>query len=389
MVTTVSRPFYMPPVVHFGENAAQEAGREARRFGTGKALVVTDKVLMEIGVVQPVLDSLTKEGVETVVYDGVDSEPTLAHVEEGLEIYGREKCDVIVAAGGGSSIDTSKAVRAMTANPGRIQDYMGIGKITEAGPPMIAVPTTAGTGSEASMFTIISDTENDVKMLIGAPAVVPSAALIDPLMTIKMPRSLTAATGLDALTHAIEAYVSVKAQPMSDMMALSAIRLLGEYLPQAWANPDNPEARSKTLLGSFQAGIAFSNASVALVHGMSRPIGALFHVAHGVSNAALLGVVMDFSLMGAPRRYAEVAEALGEPVSGLSPLEAAQRGADKVKRMIKLLEIPTLTEMGVSEEKLDSVVAKMADDAIASGSPANNPRKATKQEIVDLYYQAL
>ena len=384
-----TRPFYMPPIVHFGENAAQEAGREAKRFGAEKALVVTDKVLMEIGVVQPVLDSLTKEGVEVVVYDGVDSEPTLAHVEEGLGIYRQEKCDVIIAAGGGSSIDTSKAVRVLTANPGRIQDYMGIGKITEAGPPMIAIPTTAGTGSEASMFTIISDTENDVKMLIGAPAVVPSAALIDPLMTMKMPRSLTAATGLDALTHAIEAYVSVKAQPMSDMMALSAIRLLGEYLPQAWANPDNLEARSKTLLGSFQAGIAFSNASVALVHGMSRPIGALFHVAHGVSNAALLGVVMDFSLMGAPRRYADVAEALGEPVSGLSPLEAAQRGADKVKRMIKLLEIPTLTEMGVSEEKLDSVVSKMADDAIASGSPGNNPRKATKQEIIDLYYEAL
>jgi len=384
-----SKPFYMPPIVHFGENAAGQVGVEARRFRSKKALIVTDKILREIGIVQPILDSLATEGIETVIYDGVDSEPTLAHVETGLEIYRQEKCDVIIAVGGGSPIDTSKAVRVMTASPGRIQDYMGIGKITEAGPPMIAIPTTAGTGSEATMFTIIADTENDVKMLIGSPVVIPTVALVDPLMTLKMPRSLTAATGLDALTHAIEAYVSVKAQPMSDMMALSAIRLLGEYLPQAWANPDNLEARSKTLLGSFQAGIAFSNASVALVHGMSRPIGALFHIAHGVSNAALLGVVMDFSLMGAPRRYAEVARALGEPVDGMSPLDAAKLGAEKVKKMIELLEIPSLAEMGISEEKLDSVVSKMADDAIASGSPGNNPRKATKQEIVDLYYEAL
>ena len=384
-----SRPFRMPATVYFGENAAREAGREAKKLGAKKALLITDKILMEIGVVQSVLDSLDSEGVKVVPFDEVVSEPTLAYVEKGLEIYRQEECDILIAVGGGSPIDTAKAVSVMIANPGRIQDYMGIGKITKTGPPLIAVPTTAGTGSEATMFTIIADTENDVKMLIGSPPVIPTAALVDPLMTLKMPRALTAATGLDALTHAIEAYVSVKAQPMSDVMALSAIQLLGEYLPQAWADPDNLEARSKTLLGAFQAGIAFSNASVALVHGMSRPIGAVFHVAHGVSNAALLGVVMDFSLMGAPRRYADVAEALGEQVSGLNSLDAAQRGADRVKQMIKMLEIPSLTEMGISEEKLDPVVAKMAEDALASGSPANNPRKATKQEIIDLYYEAL
>jgi len=388
-MTAGPRPFRMPSTVHFGENAAKEAGQEARQLGAKKALFITDKVLMKIGVVQPVIDALTSEDIDVFVYDGVDGEPTQDYVKEGLEIYQREECNIVVAAGGGSSIDTAKAVRVMATNPGRIQDYMGIGKITKAGPPMIAIPTTAGTGSEASMFTIIADTENDVKMLIGSPVVIPTVALVDPLMTLKMPRALTAATGLDALTHAIEAYVSIKAQPMSDIMTLSAIRLLGEYLPQAWANPENLEARSRTLLGSFQAGIAFSNASVALVHGMSRPVGALFHIAHGVSNAALLGIVMEFSLMGAPNRYADVARALGESIEGLNPMEAAKRGANRVNSMIKMLEIPNLTQMGVSREKLEPVVSKMAEDALASGSPANNPRKATKQEIVALYYEAL
>ncbi len=383
------RPFRMPSTVHFGENAAKEAGREARQLGAKKALFITDKILMKIGVVQAVLDSLSAADIEAVIFDGVDGEPTQDYVKKGLDIYLREKCDIIIAAGGGSSIDTAKAVRVMAANPGRIQDYMGIGKITKAGPPMIAIPTTAGTGSEASMFTIIADTENDVKMLIGSPVVIPTVALVDPVMTLKMPRALTAATGLDALTHAIEAYVSIKSQPMSDIMALSAIRLLGEFLPQAWANPDNLEARSRTLLGSFQAGVAFSNASVALVHGMSRPIGALFHIAHGVSNAALLGIVMEFSLMGSPDRYADIASALGESVEGLNPLEAAKRGADRVNRMIKMLEIPNLTQMGVNREKLEPVVSKMAEDALASGSPANNPRKATREEIIQLYYTAL
>jgi len=176
---------------------------------------------------------------------------------------------------------------------------------------------------------------------------------------------------------------------MSDVLALSAIRLLSEYLPQAWANPDNIEARSKTMLGAMQAGMAFSNASVALVHGMSRPIGANFHVAHGISNAALLGVVMDFSLIGSPRRYADIARAMGVPVDGLPAMEAARRGSDAVRRLVQQLEVPGLAGLGVTKERLEPLVSKMADDAIASGSPGNNPRRATKEEIVSLYYAAL
>lgn len=383
-----SRVFQMPSVIHFGNNAAAQTGPEAKRMGAKKVLLVTDAILMQAGTVKPVLESLSAAGVEAVIFDKVASEPVLAFIDEGLKLLRKKKCEVIVAAGGGSSIDTAKALAVMATNPGKIQDYMGLGKIGQPGLPLIAVPTTAGTGSEVTIFTIITDTTRDVKMLIGSPYVMPCVALVDPRMTLGMPRGLTAATGLDALTHAIEAYVSLKAQPLSDVMALSAIELLFEYLPQAWANPNNLHARTQTLLGAMQAGIAFTNASVALVHGMSRPVGAYFHVPHGLSNAALLGVVMEFSLMGNPDRYARIAEAMGIDTTGLLPMEAAEEGTLLVKKLIADLEIPSLEKLGVEKKKLAKVVEQMAKDAITSGSPGNNPRIATPQEIVKLYYEA-
>ena len=383
-----SRVFQMPSVIHFGNNAAAQTGPEAKRMGAKRVLLVTDAILMQAGTVKPVLESLSAAGVEAVIFDKVASEPVLAFIDEGLKLLRKKKCEVIIAVGGGSSIDTAKALAVMATNPGKIQDYMGLGKIGQPGLPLIAVPTTAGTGSEVTIFTIITDTTRDVKMLIGSPYVMPCVALVDPRMTLGMPRGLTAATGLDALTHAIEAYVSLKAQPLSDVMALSAIELLFEYLPQAWANPNNLHARTQTLLGAMQAGIAFTNASVALVHGMSRPVGAYFHVPHGLSNAALLGVVMEFSLMGNPDRYARIAGAMGIDTTGLLPMEAAEEGTLLVKKLIADLEIPSLEKLGVEKKKLDKVVEQMAKDAIASGSPGNNPRIATPQEIVGLYYEA-
>lgn len=384
-----SRSFRIPSTIHFGVNSVNEAGAEAKHLGAQKALLITDKVLASTGTIDPVIAALNEAGVETVTYHGVNSEPTTEHVWEGLNIFQDGRCDILIACGGGSPIDVAKAVRVLATNKGSLEDYKGFNKISKPGVPLIAIPTTAGTGSEATMVTIITDTSREVKMLIGSPFLLPTVALVDPNLTLKMPRGLTAATGLDALTHAIEAYVSVKAQPMTDIMALSAIKKISRYLPQAWANAENLTARSETMLGALQAGIAFSNSSVALVHGMSRPIGANFHVAHGVSNAALLGVVMEFSLIGAPERYADVAEAMDINVKGLTALEAAQAGAEEVKRMIKDLQIPTLTKLGVTREKLDQVASKMADDAIDSGSPGNNPRKATKDEIIELYYAAL
>jgi alcohol dehydrogenase class IV len=225
-------------------------------------------------------------------------------------------------------------------------------------------------------------------MLIASPYLMPTLAIIDPLLAVSMPRGLTAATGLDALTYAIEAYVSRKAQLMTDIMALAAMKLLAANLPLAWRDGNNLGAREKTMLGAYQAGLAFGNASVALVHGMSRPIGACFHVAHGLSNAVLLGLVMEFSLPGNYKRYAEIAAAIGEDVVGMNDVKAAETAAKSVRKLIEYLEIPRLRDMDIDKARFNELIPQMIDAAIASGSPYNNPRIATKEEMAEIYRQA-
>jgi alcohol dehydrogenase class IV len=312
----------------------------------------------------------------------------MEYTEEGLKIFKEARAEFLIAVGGGSPIDTAKGISALARNPGKMSDFMGADKIPPMGAPLIAIPTTAGTGSEVTQLTIITDTVKNVKMLIASPNIMPRVALVDPMMTLQMPQGITTATGLDALTHAIEAYVSVKAQPITDTLALQAIRLISGNLRQAWSDGGNVEARTHMIIGSLLAGLAFSNSSVALVHGMARPIGAYFHVAHGISNAALLPTVIEFSILGNPRRYADIAEAMGEVTAGLSVLDAAYLAAKAVKRLNEDLKIPTLKGLGVEEKKFKSVVSQMAVDTIASGSPGNNPRKPTQEEIVELYHKA-
>jgi alcohol dehydrogenase class IV len=313
----------------------------------------------------------------------------MGYTEEGLKAYKEAGADFMIAVGGGSPIDAAKAIAALATNPGRkLTEFLGANKIPNPGSPLIAIPTTAGMGSEVTQFTIIIDTERDMKMVISSPMIMPKVALVDPLLTLSMPQNITMATGLDALTHAIEAYVSVKAHPLTDTLALQAIRIIGANLRQAWSNGDNLEARTNMIIGSLHAGMACSNASVGLVHGMARPIGAYFHVPHGVSNALLLPIVIEFSIPGNPGRYADISDAMGEVTEGLSLLDAAYMAAEAVERLNEDVKMPTLLGLGVEKEKFNKVVEKMAEDAIASGSPGNNPRKATKQEIVELYKKA-
>lgn len=380
-----ARTFLISPVLITGSGSSEKVGEEGKKLGVKRALIVTDQVMVKLGVLEGVKKALEQSKIQFIIYDAVATEPTVDYVKEGLKSFKDNGCDFLIAMGGGSPIDTAKAIAIMATNPGSIEDYKGLGKVAKAGAPLIAIPTTAGTGSEVTQFTIITDMKTSVKMLIGSPFIIPRVALVDPLLTLSCPRGLTAAVGIDSLTHAIEAYVSVKAQPMSDIFCLSAIELISGNLRQAWANGNNVEAREKTMLGALQAGIAFSNASVALVHGMSRPIGAYFHVAHGASNAALLGAVTEFSLIGNPARYAHIAKSMGENITGLTDLEAAQLASKAIKALIKDIKIPTLRELGVEKDKLDQLAPKMAEDAIASGSPGNNPRQATKEEIVELY----
>ena len=385
---TQTYQFKAPSVIVNGPGAAKEVGNFAKGFGK-KALIVTDSNLEKFGLLKDVRNSLDAAGVPFGVYDKVVSEPSMVYTEEGLKVYKEVQADFVIAVGGGSPMDAAKSIGVLSTNPGKISDFMGANKVSKPGAPLIAIPTTAGTGSEVTPFTIITDTIRDVKMLIASPHIIPRVALVDPLMTLTMPQGITAATGLDALTHAIEAYVSVKAQPITDTFALQAIRIIAANLRQAWSNGDNLEARTSMMIGALQAGLAFANSSVALVHGMARPIGAHFHAPHGISNAALLPTVIEFSVLGNPRRYAEIAEAMGEITEGLSLLDAAYLAAEAVKRLNDDLKVPTLKGLGVDEKKFNSVVKQMAADAIASGSPGNNPRKATPEEIVELYKKAL
>ncbi|MCX7789318.1 MAG: iron-containing alcohol dehydrogenase [Chloroflexaceae bacterium] len=382
------REFIMPAHMVVGSQALEQVGALCQKRGWKKALVVSDKIMAGLGLVARVEALLKESGIGSAAYTGVNTEPVVEYVQEGLNLYRAEGCDFVVAVGGGSPIDTAKAIAVLVTNPGSIEQYKGIGKIATPGVPLVAIPTTAGTGSEATVYTVITDQKTDVKMLIGSPYLMPTIAVVDPMLTVSSPPGVTAATGVDALVHAIEAYVSVKRQPMTDIFCLSAIELISQNIRQAWSNGNNIEAREKMMLGALQAGIAFSNSSVALVHGMSRPIGAHFHIAHGVSNAALLAVVTEFSLIGDPVRYAHVAKAMGEPVEGLSMMAAADRSVTAIRRLVKDIKIPSLRQLGVERERLLELAPSMADAAIDSGSPANNPRKPTRQEIIELYQLA-
>lgn len=384
----VAQHMFRMPVTIFGRGASHNVGQELKALGARRVFLVTDEVLWKMGVLKGIISSLNAEDLEFQVYDELPTEPTVEFVNEGIKLFREYGANIILAVGGGTPIDTAKAISIMATNRGSIEDYIGANKIQTPSIPLVAVPATAGTGSEVTIFTIITNNKTSVKMLIASPHLMPRLAIVDPLLTLTMPKGLTAATGLDALTHAIEAYVSRKAQPMTDILANSAIRLLAENLVKAWTNGNDLEAREKTMLGSYQAGLAFGNSSVALVHGMSRPIGAFFHIAHGMSNAALLGPVMQFSLPGNPKRYAQIAAALGENVSGFGDMDAAKMGASAVRRMITQLKIPRLRDLGIDKARFQEVMPQMIDAAISSGSPDNNPRIATREEMTEIYNQA-
>jgi alcohol dehydrogenase class IV len=376
--------FRAPQIIHFGLGCLKKAGGEAARFGK-RALLVSDPSMQKAGYVAQALEQIKAGGVETAVYDQVNTEPTDKIVDEGLRIYKDNNCDMVIALGGGSPIDAAKAIAAMATNPNKVSEFMGLNKIAKPAAPIIAIPTTAGTGSEVTRFTIITDTGRDVKMLIVSDYLMPQAAIVDPLLTLSMPGWVAASTAVDALTHAIESYISRKAQPLTEILSLEAIRMIGAYLRRAWANPEDLEAKNYVMLASTVAGMAFSNASVAMVHGMSRPIGACFHVPHGLSNAILLPLVMEFSRVAAPEKFADIAEAMGENIEGLTDMEAAQVAVEAVQQLCDDIQIPRAAELKLKKEEFMKMAPKMAEDALASGSPGNNPRRPTKEEIIDVY----
>lgn len=378
----------MPQALLQGPGSLGLLGKEVRRHGISKPLLVTDEIMVKAGYAAQVEKILSDAGASCVIFDKIGGEPRDIDVEAGLAVYRDNECDSLVALGGGSPIDTAKAIGIVATNGGAITDYMGADKVAKPLPPLFAIATTSGTGSEVTKVTIIADTVNDVKMLISSPFITPAAAVADPVLTLSVPPAVTAATGLDAFCHAVEAYVSKREQSTTDILALEAIRLISENLRQAWCDGENLEARANMMQAATWAGIAFTNSSVTLIHGMSRPIGAVFHIAHGISNAVLLPVWAEFTYLAKPKKFARVAEAMGENICGLSDLDAAQKAVEAIKRLCSDVAIPGIRELVKDKDEFEKHLEKMAHDAVVSGSPANNPRFVTEPMIVELYKKA-
>ena len=383
----MSTEFLMPGRVITGQGAVKNAAAHIAACGK-RALIVTDPVISKLPAFAELTAVLDGIGVAYAVFSDVTGEPTDRMIDAGLAAYRAADCDFLIAIGGGSPMDSMKAIAALTACGGKLRDYMGK-EIAGDFPKMIAIPTTAGTGSEATRFTIITDVETNVKMLLKGEQLIPDMAIIDPAYSTGVPPAVTAATGLDALTHAVESYTSKKAQPLTDAMALSAVRRVFRSLPAAFADGSNAAAREDMAIAAFEAGVAINNASVTIVHGMSRPIGALFHVAHGLSNAMLLAPCIAFAKSGALSRFADLGRVIGVAAAADSDEAAADRFIEALAEICRTCKVPGVVEYGIDADEFRAAIPKMTHDALASGSPANTQREVTAEDVAALYESLL
>lgn len=377
--------FTCAPRTIFGEGALETAAPYIADFGK-KALIVTGKIITKTGLAAKVQDVLSVRGISSVVFNDLPGEPDDKMIDAALSVFKSEKCDFIIGLGGGTPLDTAKAVAAMAVLPGKLSDYTGK-EMSGDFAPLVLIPTTAGTGSEATKFFVYTDTATDAKLLMKGDALLPKLAVIDYTYTISSPVSITVATGMDALTHAVEAYTSKKANPVTDIYCLDAIKRIFKYLPVAAKDGNDRTAREQMALAAYEAGVCINNSSVTLVHGMSRPIGALFHVPHGISNAMLITECLRFALdgEGAEERFAKIALEIGEAEKSDSTSAASKKFLDALERLTKTLSVPSLREYGIDLEKFAAVEEKMASDALASGSPANTRKAISKEDIIAIY----
>jgi alcohol dehydrogenase len=379
--------FFIPTVTLMGIGSHKEIGNQIKTLGGTKPFICTDKGITGAGICDMITDVIKKDlGVDAVVFDGTHPNPTDKNVEEALKIYQDNNCDLIITLGGGSSHDCGKGVGIVATNGGKIHDYEGVDQSTKPMPPFIAMNTTAGTASEMTRFCIITDTSRKVKMAIVDWRVTPNTAIDDPLLMAGMPPALTAATGMDALTHAIEAYVSTIATPVTDACALQAIQLIATNLRAAVANGGDMEARDKMCYAQYLAGMAFNNASLGHVHAMAHQLGGFYDLPHGVCNAILLPHVERFNLIAKMDRFVDIAVAMGENVSGLSTRAAAEKALEAIQVLSADVGIPSgLAGLGVKEEDLRT----MAENAQKDACGLTNPRSMTLENVIQIYRNAL
>lgn len=381
----MSTYYFLPTRNVFGEGAVNEVGDLMKSLNVYSAMIVTDKFLASSGMADRIVGILNNAGMNAVVFDGAEPNPTDKNVEAGVEFFTHHTCDSIISLGGGSSHDCAKGIALVASNGGRIHDYEGVDQAHKDLMPLLAINTTAGTASEITRFCIITDTSRHVKMAIVDWRVTPKVAINDPELMKGMPPSLTAATGMDALTHAIEAYVSSDSNPLTDAAALKAIEMIYKYLPKAVANGDYMRARDKMAYAQYLAGIAFNNASLGYVHAMAHQLGGYYNLPHGVCNAILLPYVEEFNIIGNLNRFRDIAEAMGIDTSHMTTTDAANHCIDAIRLLSRQIDIPTnLAGLGVKPEDFEI----MAENAQKDVCCLTNPRKATKAQIVEIYRRA-
>ena len=381
--------WYLPTKVYFGEGMIEKVGEETKKFGK-RALVVTGKnSAKKTGALQKVENSLRKAEVEMVLFEGVEPNPSLETVEKGAQLIKKRECEVIVGLGGGSAMDAAKGMAILFTNPAPLTQYFGINKVKKAPLPVVEIPTTAGTGSEVTPYAVLTDTqmEHPQKRAIGDPLLFPQVALVDPQLTLTLPTSITADTGIDALSHAIEGYTSNNSQPVSDVLALKAVELLAHYLPEIMDNPENTKVRSRLLYASLLAGMVIAQTGTILVHGMSYRITTDFGLPHGRAIGILLPWVCEFNLSANYDKFVSLARSLGENIEGLPREEAAKKAVEGIQKLILRLGLPqNLKDRGIEEK----TIRKFAEEVMQNKRKlASNPRPATLEDIIKIYQRAL
>lgn len=380
--------FILNETSYFGPGARKVLPEVIQRLGKKKALVVTDKGLIQFGVAKMVTDVLDEAAVAYDVFSEVKPNPTVKNVQDGVAAFKASGADLLVAIGGGSAMDTAKGIGIVVANPefADVVSLEGCAPTKNKSVPMVALPTTAGTAAETTINYVIIDEEKKKKMVCVDPNDIPAVAMIDAELMYSLPRGLTAATGMDALTHAIEGYITKGAWEMSDMFEIEAIRMISRYLPVAVDEPQNPEGRNGMAVAQYIAGMAFSNVGLGLVHGMAHPMGSLFDVPHGVANALLLPTVMEYNMPECIDKYPRIAEAMGVDIKGMTPQEASQAAVDAVRALAIRVGIPQhLSDLGIKE----SDIPALAEQAIADVCTPGNPRECSLEDIKVLYRQVL
>jgi alcohol dehydrogenase len=378
--------FQIPTQILFGVGALERVVEQVKIGDRPKVLIATDQGVKRAGLLDMLTAVLETGGVPFALFDETESNPSVETVEKATDLFHREACTSVVGLGGGSSMDVAKASAVMATNPGSIRDYEGVGKIVHEPAPIIAIPTTAGTGAEVTPFIVITDVARRFKMTIGGPQAIPSVAIVDPSLMVTMPAKIVASTGLDALTHGIECYTSLMSQPFTEALALHGIQLIGQNLREGVANRDNLEAMANLAIASTMVATAFGFTRLGNCHAMAHPLGGFYDIPHGVANAILLPHIMEFNAPACPERMGRVAQALGADVYGLSPLEAAAVAVEAVRQLkADVGVVAGLRELGVQEDEIPS----MAADAMKSGNIAVNPRQTSLEDIVALYSAAM